>query len=315
MYSRSSPLAGPPLMKALTVEAVQLLLQYKADPNCTDSRGQTCLIKIITYHRWEVAKILIAAGANVNSTDQHGYTPLIYAVEKELEPAVMLLLEAGADVSIALSSGRTALDIAANKPNIQRIIEKHRLQKKGATFCTSEQPQDSSSGGTNGGSSNLKPRSAFSFFGRSAGKSEAKPSTEKVHVASAPLAAAVAPACVKLSQNDGLEQPSSSSHTKHMNSIMHTTASTGLDLPQETTATAVSTGMNAIGTSNSTIVNAVAVLASSSDAAEGGLCCPQCLETEHRMSLLEQQLRTQSALLQQQASEIAALWSRLGKEG
>ncbi|KAI9071247.1 hypothetical protein K1719_046787 [Acacia pycnantha] len=55
---------------------VELLLQYGADINAPDSRGQTPLHCCITNGKSATAKLLVARGANLSAVDKEGKTPV-----------------------------------------------------------------------------------------------------------------------------------------------------------------------------------------------------------------------------------------------
>ncbi|WOK96651.1 ADP-ribosylation factor GTPase-activating protein AGD3-like isoform X1 [Canna indica] len=60
---------------------VELLLQYGANVNSTDSRGRTPLHHCILRGRHLFAKLLLARGANPHATDEDGKSALQYAIE------------------------------------------------------------------------------------------------------------------------------------------------------------------------------------------------------------------------------------------
>ena len=64
-----------PLMEAAAagdVPLVELLLEFKADPNALNEDNENPLGFAVTWQQPEIVKILVAAGADVNNTDDSG---------------------------------------------------------------------------------------------------------------------------------------------------------------------------------------------------------------------------------------------------
>uniref|UniRef100_A0A6V7QZE0 ADP-ribosylation factor GTPase-activating protein AGD3-like n=1 Tax=Ananas comosus var. bracteatus TaxID=296719 RepID=A0A6V7QZE0_ANACO len=74
---------------------VELLLQYGANVNATDSEGRTPLHHSVLKGRHLLAKLLLARGANPHAADLDGKTPLSYAVESGTidDEDILVLLE------------------------------------------------------------------------------------------------------------------------------------------------------------------------------------------------------------------------------
>ena len=99
------------------VDAVDMLLSIlEADPNSSDSNGDTPLI-IACYHgNIRIATLLLQARANINQQDNDGDTALIAACTSETphNDLVRLLIQSGADINIKESELQvTALIVAA----------------------------------------------------------------------------------------------------------------------------------------------------------------------------------------------------------
>jgi ankyrin repeat protein len=105
------------------LERVRSLLEKGADPNWTNSEGNTMLGAAARYGHPDIVRILLKYGADVNKTTEvkcwgggtiTGVTPLMSAcgdLGGDIE-SVKLLLDAGADVNAAESFGNTALAIS-----------------------------------------------------------------------------------------------------------------------------------------------------------------------------------------------------------
>ena len=107
--------------KAGNVTAVREWLESGGDPNDTDSRGCTLLLKVvitgeISDAHLDVARLLLSHGADVNKSDVDSFTPLhccaIFPKQSSRGPLIQLLLDAGAGVNATTSAGETPLAIA-----------------------------------------------------------------------------------------------------------------------------------------------------------------------------------------------------------
>ncbi len=102
-------------VKYNNVAIVNLLLQYKADPNLEiRSTYSIPLIQIAAQNGFnDVLVALLNAGANINSSERNNNTTaLIQAVQAKKIDTVQLLLEYGADKTQRDKAGKTALDYA-----------------------------------------------------------------------------------------------------------------------------------------------------------------------------------------------------------
>ena len=107
--------------KAGNVTAVREWLERGGDPNDTDSRGCTLLLKVvitgeISDAHLDVARLLLSHGADVNKSDVDSFTPLhccaIFPKQSSRGPLIQLLLDAGANVNARNCDGETPLAIA-----------------------------------------------------------------------------------------------------------------------------------------------------------------------------------------------------------
>jgi ankyrin repeat protein len=94
------------------LEVVKYLLQYKADPDLTDTRGFHALQLAASKGRDAVAQALIAGGAGLEARTKHGGTALHVAVASNFPSMVQLLLDAGADKEARDAGGNTPLGTA-----------------------------------------------------------------------------------------------------------------------------------------------------------------------------------------------------------
>ncbi|XP_073143284.1 ADP-ribosylation factor GTPase-activating protein AGD3 isoform X1 [Henckelia pumila] len=71
---------------------IELLLQYGANINAVDSRGQTPLHRCIIRGKSSLVKLLLTRGADHQAVDDQGKTPRQFAVESKIEDSEVLAL-------------------------------------------------------------------------------------------------------------------------------------------------------------------------------------------------------------------------------
>jgi len=91
---------------------VEELLAKGANPNFTDNKEQTPLMKAAYGGYQEVCALLIDKGADVNAKDKYGFTALMYAAKNGHKDICDLLLSKGADINAQDKDGKTALKYA-----------------------------------------------------------------------------------------------------------------------------------------------------------------------------------------------------------
>ncbi|XP_014663506.1 PREDICTED: ankyrin repeat domain-containing protein 50-like, partial [Priapulus caudatus] len=94
--------------------AVRILLSHGANPNATDSHGQTSLYDAARSGRLDIMRLLLEAGADPNVAQKmSGETPLVRAAWVGKKAMVRMLLSHGANPNAADSYGDTSLNYAA----------------------------------------------------------------------------------------------------------------------------------------------------------------------------------------------------------
>ena len=117
-----------PLQEALRhPDIVEILLEAGADPNIHFKDGKTALFDVamsFRAHECEVTLLLLQYGADPNlAYIETGTTLLILAAHSVSIDLVKLLLEHGADVTQATHAGKTVLDMVADDPMYEVVVE------------------------------------------------------------------------------------------------------------------------------------------------------------------------------------------------
>lgn len=121
-----------PLMSAAfldNIEALKLLIKYKADINFKNEKGDTPLMIAAEKSSRNVVRELLKHNANSNAQNNQGYTALMLAAIYGNDISVKDLIKKRADLNLQDNQGRTALIHAAL--NGQTYIE-NMLKAAGA---------------------------------------------------------------------------------------------------------------------------------------------------------------------------------------
>lgn len=111
--------SGTPLIWAaghVQENAVEVLLENHANPNCETDEGITPLLSAVAAGALACLEQLIQAGANVNIF-AGGTTPLHIAADNGSTDLVNCLLKAGADPNATDEDGQKAVEVAATRGN------------------------------------------------------------------------------------------------------------------------------------------------------------------------------------------------------
>ena len=106
------------------IDAINVLLNAKADTNIFDSNGNTWLHwAIFGDCSKEVLQAIINRGANVNATGKDNPTALMGACQRGNIDAIDILLHAGADPNFVAADGRTLLHHAVEGDHSKEVLQ------------------------------------------------------------------------------------------------------------------------------------------------------------------------------------------------
>ena len=103
------------------LSAVELLIEYKADPNLLTSADENVLHLAVKRGTSVMVETLMKAGANPSQRDRVGWTPLHHAAAKSKTEIAKVLIAMGADVNFRSAAGGTALHEAAASGSAEMI--------------------------------------------------------------------------------------------------------------------------------------------------------------------------------------------------
>ena len=113
-----------PLFVADNERIINLLLEYGADINYRNNKGNTPIFwfaQIFNPAKINLIKVIIEKGADINAINNEGKTPLLLAVSDGNFYIAKILLEHGADIKVKDKSGKTAMDYALEKGDKEMV--------------------------------------------------------------------------------------------------------------------------------------------------------------------------------------------------
>lgn len=102
-------------------EAVNILIEAKADANAVDRNNDTGLMIAVDNSDVEAIGSMIKAGADIEARNKYGITALMHAVLKGEAEVVKALIEAGAGIKAKDRRGQTALQHAVRENNFEIV--------------------------------------------------------------------------------------------------------------------------------------------------------------------------------------------------
>nr|KAI8758932.1 ankyrin repeat domain-containing protein 50-like [Biomphalaria glabrata] len=132
-YNPKSPIPKSVCLLHITascnhLQFTEMLLHYNADPNVTDSNGNTALF----YANKDICDLLLRSGADVNVKNTKGQTAIFSAIENRMADVVESLLEAGALINLQDDSEETPMfkSIYTRVPEIIALLIKWNADTK-----------------------------------------------------------------------------------------------------------------------------------------------------------------------------------------
>ncbi len=120
------------IRNGVSIEAIEILLDYGVDINETDEDGLSAIDVAIKFKREDIVELCINRGLDINKTSRKsGITPILLASCFNNIPMVELLLRHNADINSLDNSGMSAKDYA-KKLGQKKMLE--FLDKKGAKY-------------------------------------------------------------------------------------------------------------------------------------------------------------------------------------
>ncbi|KAK0064429.1 ankyrin repeat domain-containing protein 50 [Biomphalaria pfeifferi] len=132
-YNPKSPIPKSVCLLHITasynhLQFTEMLLHNNADPNVTDSNGNTALF----YANKDICNFLLRSGADVNVKNAKGQTAIFSAIENRMADVVEALLEAGALINLQDDSEETPMfkAIYTRNPEIIALLIKWNADTK-----------------------------------------------------------------------------------------------------------------------------------------------------------------------------------------
>ncbi|XP_067668300.1 uncharacterized protein [Haliotis asinina] len=104
-----------------SVDCLQLLLQFKADPHIEDNKRRSVLHHAAKASSTSTLQHLLTWKLDLNSVDEDGWTAVHSAAEYGRTDNIKLLLDSGVDVYIRDNQGRTALHVGCGGLHYQAV--------------------------------------------------------------------------------------------------------------------------------------------------------------------------------------------------
>ncbi|XP_067669429.1 uncharacterized protein [Haliotis asinina] len=104
-----------------SVDCLQLLLQFKADPHLKDNKRRTVLHHAAKASSTSTLEQLLTWKLDLNSVDEDGWTAVHSAAEYGRTDNIKLLLDNGVDLYIQDNQGRTALHVGCEGLHYQAV--------------------------------------------------------------------------------------------------------------------------------------------------------------------------------------------------
>lgn len=97
------------------VDAIQILLSFRANPNSTDKFGSTPLMYAAEAGQTKACEALLLKDDNINQQNDWGNTALMYAAKEGKADTVKVLLAQKADATIWNTGKKTAMKFAKDR--------------------------------------------------------------------------------------------------------------------------------------------------------------------------------------------------------
>ncbi|PSN29663.1 hypothetical protein C0J52_28092 [Blattella germanica] len=147
-----------PMHYANLMKVVECLLEFECDIDCTNTEGETPLLKAIKRGNEEIAIKLLKLGSNPNSEDKYGNTVMHFAAEKNFANTVDLLLILECNFDSLNKEGVTPLLMAVMRRNeeiamklLKQVVNLANTEELifGANYDLSDVSDDADDIGTN----------------------------------------------------------------------------------------------------------------------------------------------------------------------
>ncbi|XP_076087735.1 uncharacterized protein LOC143058157 [Mytilus galloprovincialis] len=110
------------------IDMIKILLDYKAESNITNEKGETPLFQAVGKNHTNIVKLLLEHNCDPYICNERNKSPLSFACEKGLTNIVKLLLEHNCDPNICNDRNKSPLFIACgrNLTDIVKLLLEHK---------------------------------------------------------------------------------------------------------------------------------------------------------------------------------------------